>query len=233
MRKVSSEKRRQAFTLIELLVVITIILIAASIIMTTGGGNDGTKLSASERIVSGIAKGARGQAILKNSKVRLIIHNDLQSDQDKYLRFFGLIYADPDDPNPSDPTRWIASNQGTYLPEGIYFDPRLSAEALDSTWVDSNEESFEFPRAVATQEGFGESFYYYEFDRNGTMSPSFQNSVLVVRAGTLKQGPAGGRLDIYFDEEDKVELKTAFIFRRIGTTTMVDNPEAIKGSSSQ
>ena len=60
--------RKSAFTLIELLVVISIILIASSIIFIGGGGGDGAKLSSSQRIISGIAQGARGQAILKNAK---------------------------------------------------------------------------------------------------------------------------------------------------------------------
>ena len=62
--------RKSAFTLIELLVVISIILIASSIIFIGGGGGDGAKLSSSQRIISGIAQGARGQAILKNATTR-------------------------------------------------------------------------------------------------------------------------------------------------------------------
>ena len=57
-------KKKYAFTLIELLVVISIILIASSIIFIGGSGGDGAKLSSAQRIVSGIAQGARGQAIL-------------------------------------------------------------------------------------------------------------------------------------------------------------------------
>ena len=55
-------KKKSAFTLIELLVVISIILVASSIVFIGGSGGDGAKLSTAQRIVSGIAQGARGQA---------------------------------------------------------------------------------------------------------------------------------------------------------------------------
>ena len=67
---------KQAFTLVELLVAISFILVAASIIFVGGISGEGAKLSASQRIVSGIAQGARGQAILKKATTRLIIYSD-------------------------------------------------------------------------------------------------------------------------------------------------------------
>ncbi|MFW2479035.1 MAG: prepilin-type N-terminal cleavage/methylation domain-containing protein, partial [Lentimonas sp.] len=93
-----STSRKSAFTLIELLVVISIILIASAIIFTGGTGGDGAALSTSQRIISGIAQGARGQAILKNANTRLIINND-PSELDKYRRFFGIVYYQSDDPS--------------------------------------------------------------------------------------------------------------------------------------
>ena len=67
-------KSKRGFTLIELLVVISVILIASSVIFIGGNGGAGASLSSSQRIVSGITKGARGQAILKNARARLIIY---------------------------------------------------------------------------------------------------------------------------------------------------------------
>jgi len=64
MKKYASKR---GFTLIELLVVISVILIASSIIFVGRNGGKGASLSASSRIVSGITKGASGQAILKNA----------------------------------------------------------------------------------------------------------------------------------------------------------------------
>ena len=126
----NNSSKRSAFTLIELLVVISIILIASSIIFVGGGSGGGVSLSSSRRIVSGIVQGARGQALLKHSTTRVIIHND-PADIDKYRRFFGIVFWElertgiSDDPSTPDDESvkgaWIAGTQGTYLPEGIYF----------------------------------------------------------------------------------------------------------------
>ena len=75
----NSYSKKSAFTLIELLVVISIILIASSIIFIGGGGGDGAKLSSSQRIISGIAQGARGQAILKNATTRPVSYTHLRA----------------------------------------------------------------------------------------------------------------------------------------------------------
>ena len=126
----NSYSKKSAFTLIELLVVISIILIASSIIFIGGGGGDGAKLSSSQRIISGIAQGARGQAILKNATTRLIIYSDSASnkDEEKKLRYFGIVYEDN-----ANPGQWFAATQGTYLPEGIYFNKILSQSWPSST----------------------------------------------------------------------------------------------------
>ncbi len=215
------EAYKAGFTLIELLVVISIILIASSIIFIGGNSGDGAKLSSAQRIVSSIAQGARGQAILKNAETRLIIYSDQNTgstaDVDNILRFFGIVYRNPDNPD-----EWIAATQGTYLPEGIYFDPNLS---LSNGW-NLNSMNLEFPRAIPQVAGSGPSYYYYDFKSNGT-SADTENPWLVIRAGTLKPG-GGGSFSVDFTEEDKSALKAALILRRSGTTTLVNNPEDIK-----
>ncbi len=219
---------RSAFTLVELLVVIALILVASSLIFIGGGGGDGKALSASQRIVSGIAKGARSQAILKNATTRLIIHND-PSEPDKYLRLFGILYGDSATLDAQgNPTQWIAGTQGTLLPEGIYFDPDLSASGpLSNTWSKTKVTDMEYPRAVAKAVGGADaqSFYYYEFNSNGTMAPGFSNTALVIRAGTLKPDATGYTID--FSEEAKQYMTSALIFRRVGTSTLVTDPNAI------
>ncbi len=213
-------KKKSAFTLIELLVVISIILIASSIIFIGGSGGDGAKLSSAQRIVSGIAQGARGQAILKSAKSRLIIYSDNASnnDDEKKLRFFGIIYEELDS-NGDSTGDWYAATQGTYLPEGIYFNPELS-----KYWVTSNM-LINYPRATA-QGGRGEDYYYYEFNSNGTMANGFDNDWLALQAGTLKP-ENGGALKVDFTEEKNEFLKAALIFRRVGTTTLVKNPSDV------
>jgi prepilin-type N-terminal cleavage/methylation domain-containing protein len=211
---------RAAFTLIELLVVISIILIASSVIFIGGNGGGGAKLTSSQRIVSGIAQGARGQAILKNAKTRLIIYTDATSntDDEKKLRYFGIIYENTD---PAVTNEWFAATQGTALPEGIYFNKDLGLKKVVETM------KLEFPRQSAQTEGSGDEFYYYEFNNNGTIAAEFSNAWLALQAGTLKPGAASS-LEVKFDDEENAGLKTALIFRKAGTTTLVSEPSAIQ-----
>ena len=210
-------RNKSAFTLIELLVVISIILIASSIIFIGGTGGEGAKLSSSQRIISGIAQGARGQAILKNATTRLIIYSDLASneDEEKKLRYFGIVYEDN-----ANSGQWFAATQGIYLPEGIYFNKDLSKGYPTSSTMKIN-----YPRQSAQSGGSGEEYYYYEFNNNGTMATNYDNAWLAIQAGTLK--PESGILKVVFDEIENEGLKAALIFRRVGTTTLVSDPTDI------
>ena len=216
----NSYSKKSAFTLIELLVVISIILIASSIIFIGGSGGDGAKLSSSQRIISGIAQGARGQAILKNATTRLIIYSDLDSneDEEKKLRYFGIVYEDN-----ANPGQWFAATQGTYLPEGIYFNEDLSkAKGFPSRTMKIN-----YPRQSAQSGSSGEEYYYYEFNSNGTMATDYDNTWLAIQAGTLKPN-SGEQLEVDFTEIENEGLKAALIFRRVGTTTLVSDPAEIQ-----
>lgn len=214
----------KGFTLIELLVVISIILIASSIIFIGGTGGSGAKLSSSQRIVSGIAQGARGQAILKNAETRLIIYagadQNANGDPEKWQRFFGIVYQDPDNAN-----QWIAATQGTFLPEGIYFNPALSDSKSGANWNTSNTMQIEYPRVSPQSVSSGPDYYYYEFNSNGTMATGSDNAWLVLQAGTLR--PISGNLEVDFSENENENLKAALIFRRTGTTTPVNDPTDI------
>ena len=213
-------RKEKGFTLIELLVVISIILIASSIIFTIGKTGVGQSLSMSQRIVSGLVQGARGQALLKSSKVRLIIHND-PSEIDKYRRLVGIMYEGTD---AGGVDGWIAANQGTYLPEGIYFD--AASSAAESSWSVGNVFNVEFPQLTAQQGSSGKQYYYYEFNSNGTLASA--NPWLVLRAATMI--PSADGVDELRINEDLEYLRSALILRRSGSTTLVEEPEAIEDS---
>jgi prepilin-type N-terminal cleavage/methylation domain-containing protein len=215
---------KRGFTLIELLVVISIILIASSIIFIGGNAGGGASLSSSQRILSGVAQGARGQAILKNAETRLIIHND-PSDLDKYRRFVGIVYRGTDS---SGTEGWIAATQGTSLPEGIYFDAATSLSESGSNWS-AQPMSLNYPR-VSAQTGGSTAYLYYSFNANGTSANA--NAYLVIRAGTMIPNANGTEVSQLKVTEDQAGLKSALIFRRAGTTTAVNEPSAINPSSA-
>lgn len=239
--------RRAAFTLVELLVVISIILIASSIIFVGGRGGDGAKLSSAQRILSGIAQGARGQAILKGAPTRLIIYSDAASNEaiNKQLSFFGIIYwATERDPNTGAVIAqgWKAATQGTNLPSGIFFNPAFSR---DSGGNPIPTMTLDYPRRSIganddrTNGGGSEEYYFYEFNSNGTMATSrpetkninFTNSWLALQAGALRPDDSGD-LTVQFAADDPSlgdleNLKVGLIFRRVGTTTLVNDPADI------
>jgi hypothetical protein len=60
------------------------------------------------------------------------------------------------------------------------------------------------------------------------MATGFDNSWLDLQAGQLRPAPDNSdRLVVVFDEAEKEMLKAALIFRRVGTTTMVTDPDEI------
>ena len=221
--------RCKAFTLIELLVVISIILIASSIIFIGGNSGAGSSLSSSLRIVSGIAQGARGQAILKNAETRLIIHND-PTDLEKYRRLVGMVYYGTDR---NGVEGWIAATQGTMLPEGIYFDAGTSASESDSGALWSTTAygmKLNYPLLSAEVGNAGTDYLYYEFNSNGTSSNS--NAYLVLRAARMIPNNDGMSVQELRVTDAESGLLSALIFRRAGTTTFVTNPDALTVSNS-
>jgi len=213
------------FTLIELLVVISIILIAASIIFVAGRGGSGAALSSSTRIAKGLVDGARGQAVLKNAEVALIIYagGDLNSgpnaDPDKFLRFFGSVQREVDEDGVES---WRPLNRGTYLPRGVYFNPERSEDASQTWTVGVERGDFDFPGGGSDPE----TFYMFRFGSNGTPLGATANAWLVLQAGILQPG-TGGALDIDFSRDEDAFLLSALIMRPSGSATLVSDPEEV------
>ena len=202
-------KHKKGYTLIELLVVLGIMVISFSYVIVTTINNDGMSLKSSQRIISAVAQGAKGQAVMKQSPARLIIYADEGNDRDenKYLRYFGIVTQDP-----RNPRKWIAVTEGTYLPKGVYFMPELTKIANIENKL-FGKMSIEYPRIKSKMidPDFGEEYYYYEFNANGTMASNFVNSWLIFGVGKLDI--RGNRLfDISFDDPSLEKLRSGFDF---------------------
>mgnify|MGYP007000244558 len=88
---------------------------------------------------------------------------------------------------------------GTYLPDGIFFDPDASQRNGSSLWLKSTM-NIEYPRLTPQPLG-GDEYYYYEFESNGTTATGFQNAWLVLRAGALKPSSSGvDNLEVNFED---------------------------------
>ena len=217
-------KHKKGYTLIELVVVLGLMVIAFSYVIVTTINNDGMSLKSSQRILSAIAQGAKGQAIMKQSPARLIIYADEGNDRDenKYLRYFGIVTQDP-----KNPSNWIAGTEGTYLPKGIYFMPKLT-EKINGQDKNIGKMYLDYPRiqSQASDSRYGSEYYYYEFNANGTMAADFVNSWLIFGAGTSEINE-NQKLDISFSDHRKEGIRAGLIFRKVGSSTLVTDSKKI------
>lgn len=215
--------KKKAYTLTELLVVLGVLTMAFSVLFVSTNSNDGSKLSSSQRILSGLVKSARAQAILKNARAQLIIHND-PSDLEKYRRYVGIVYSETDS---SGATVWIASGEGTYLPKGIYFD-RQTSVAL-SSWTGGTT-NLDFPRRSAQTGSTGDEYLFYEFRPNGT--PLDDNPYLVFRAGSMIPNDNATEVSEIRVSRGQLGIVSALILRTGGSATIINDPSDITVSSS-
>ena len=64
------ENRHKGYTLIELLVVLGLMTIAFSFVIVNTVNDEGMSLKSSQRILSAVAQGVRGQAIMSQAPAR-------------------------------------------------------------------------------------------------------------------------------------------------------------------
>jgi len=197
-------KAQGAFTLIEILVVMAIIGIFLGLAaLGWQGADEGIRLRAGERLAFGLMRTVRGQAVLRHTTARLIIHRD-PSEPEKYLRFMGIIYRDPEDANGG----WLVATEGVYLPKRVYFH--------ESKSVPGGEMSVAFPRA-ATQaaEREGVNWLYYEYDGSGL--PENAGRKFILGIGRLE----GQEITPVFDPDGPV---AGFVISRSGGFLVARDP---------
>jgi prepilin-type N-terminal cleavage/methylation domain-containing protein len=223
------------FTLIELLVVVALIGILAAVVgFSISGGSQGQALGTAQRNLLAMVQAAKANAQLQGTRARLIIFSDknvVSSNgagatliNSKVLRFYGVIYALSDDPTatlpPNSPLTnllagkkpwqtWIAANQGSYLPDGIYFVPTsASAFALNlpsfaathnavtdvtvyptltnldiHPGVTTGQMQIQFPVDYATEDDpAGDYYYFIEFAPDGFYYNNNGNNNIMIGA---------------------------------------------------
>lgn len=136
----SMRNRVAAFTLFELVVTLSIVVILATLGMI--GYQSATPpgaVSAARNELHGLLRFAREQAIVRGSNAMVIVNYD-KDDPDKFLRYAGVIVEDE-----YNSTDWMAAHSGVYLPEGVYFVPRV---------VDGATDGFAFETQWPADDGF-------------------------------------------------------------------------------
>ncbi|MGJ8634925.1 MAG: pilus assembly FimT family protein [Luteolibacter sp.] len=172
-----SKAKTPGFTLIEVLTVVAII----SILMTAAAVGF-KNLSAGKGTSTGIAVSeslfneARTLAVSKNTKSRLLIDGD--PDSETFLRKILVVYgkADADGDIPTntstgEPTQWALSSRGHTFEEGTYFSQDYSGEPAGTVDTANSMSLFSpDPDITTALTNFGGTYFYYEFNSEGIIS---------------------------------------------------------------
>lgn len=210
------KNRNRGFTLIELLVVIGLIVLLAGVLsfsLRDPGGTVG--VSSGVRISASMVTSARQQAILKSQPARVIIATEAQ-DSDKRLRYMGVVYRNPENEN-----EWIAANDGTYLPNGVYFDEERS-QRFDTM-------NIEFPRARPQTLSGGEEWFYYEFKSSGLLEDAFLGARFVINAGRVIDADGNialsGTSEYAEDSDSQAPNIGGFVIHKMGTISVAQSSQ--------
>jgi len=225
-------RRRNGFSLIEILTVLLIITVLGVIgLVGFRGISKGNAVKGAVSTVSSLALAARTEAMTKGLGARLIIDATYDADHPKrYLRRFTILEAsDPDGDPATNDLEWSYSTKPTLLPEGVYFACELTPPHDYSSGYDTM--NFDF-NDLTPQDGLGSDgvdVFFYEFNGNGRLVEQGGNlAKLIFLAGV--QNPADGT----WRSPDDMELsRDGFIIRRLGRLTFFDNPTQITTSKTE
>ena len=219
------ESRRKAvptgFTLIEILVAMGVIAILAGILFTSLSQNrNAPRLETAQMVLSQAFVNARSQAILKQSRARLIVYSSEPSNQEeaeKFLRYFGVVVETGTDTN-----LWETALKGEYLPEGIFFIPEAAITSIE--WNEERPRSnhnnqtmnVQFPSLQAEGAGSGPEWSFFEFKSTGRMS-GLTNKVVLAQGSVSSLKP----------EFTNTDALAGMVFNSYGLQIPLDEEEAL------
>lgn len=202
-----SRTLQQGFTLAELIVVMGVIAVMVAL-----GANLGLQTPTSARMRASVGEAAslfeyaRELAMAKQVRARVWISHDTK-DVEKDLRLMVVAIEDrkevddlADEENPV--AEWRVESRIKYLSTGVYFQPMVERK---TTWD-----------MRSGKEGSGSSWYYYEFEPDG----SSNHTGFLLAAGS--RPVTGG--DVTIANEDQ---RDGFLIRRNGYLTFLTTPKQV------
>ncbi len=196
-----------AFSLIELVIVIGLIAAFFGLVGLTFSDHDGRQgVRAGQRISAGVMQSSRALALLKSTRVRCIINNEL-GDAEKYRRYLGIVYFDTNE------NLWHAAGKGEYLPPDVFYLGDEIEKPGSSVGTASSAMGIEFPRAEGQiGDAAGRGWIYYENNEFGETRQPGRRFYL----STGEISDSDGFID--FDPS----LVKGFVVYRLGSIAMLD-----------
>lgn len=229
---------RNAFTLIELLVVMAVMAVfLGGIGMALSGGEGTMAVQTGQRTMTTMLSVARSQAVVNQTKARLVIHVDPPDPADisdprreKYLRFIAILIDGENG--------WEPINEGTTLPNGVYVVPPLNFDtgpAMPTNFLPNNwplertsiiePATMQFTWPGPSSSSNPEYYMYIEFDARGTTAPTteingtdYARRIVLAPARVTPTYPE-------FEEDGDMNILGGMV-RRNGSFTLINNAAA-------
>lgn len=215
---------RAGFTMVEILAVITVIAILMSVASVgiqkmDAGQATGTAAAVSEAIFDE----ARGAAVGRGTRARVVIHNDPRADQrDRFLRYMAVCVEVEDGATMT----WKFPSRGTTLPSGVFFDEDATLAATTTV-----PELGTYGTMIISLPGQRNNLVdciYYEFNSEGVCVDGGVDGDTAGASPGAAFVLAGGVLP---PNEDKPRVKgnnrTGFVVWRNGRSSIFRNPDHI------
>ena len=203
------------FTLLELLVVVALIVsLAGGIGLALRQPGESVSMQSAQATLAILLGAARGRAALSQQDARCAIAAD-PADCATCLRFVRVLEQDP-----TDPSNWLAEEDGVLLPAGVYVVPPAPAAVPGNPAWPASRRSTALPSSAlsVTINGVSAGLWYcVQFTPRGTTGGGY----LLLTAGHFTAGSPAPAL--IMDDSDNLR---GVLIRSLGALTLINDAGA-------